>query len=661
MSEIHRYKKIDNNNNLIKSRLEANDKQKKISLHPTRKNTRIINMDRIFSKYNFDISRIKKPIQRSIMNDEFLTQKISKKILIENDSTLHKKNLTNIETDYNFIIKPEVSLDMKKLTENKKNKNASHRRMQTEKKNINLMNKKKYRTGNCFVLINYRNLRRNNDITRDYLYEENNTKNSSKTKTCSNLTVNLNSSFKKKLYKKINPLKKKNGNNLKRFLPEKLTNLTIENLLQSSNISSSKNKKKKYYRNVNSHSNESKIISNKNHYLTCQASFDNLKDESKSKTKSKTKSKSKTNRREIKLLHNEKANVTKDSIKVKRSLLNLKLNINKNSKMNIEKLFKEKKLIKHIKNNLVLPKNLKFQTKKIVKIEKICKRGFWQPGTEKANQANQDNYFIVNNINDNPKYYYMGVCDGHGMYGKEVSDFLVNYLPKNLNENIKIKNIKYLNFESINSLSKIIKTTFIQTNNELVNNSRINTYLSGSTCSSILFTPRKIISINVGDSRCILGKLKGNKWISRDLSRDHKPSEKDEKNRILSNEGRVEKYKDEFGNYNGPLRVWLKYEETPGLAMTRSFGDELAHKIGVIVEPEIKEYVFLSEDKFFIIGSDGLWEYISSEECVNMVKDFYLKNDIEGAIKYLYKESSKRWIMQQDVIDDITIIIVFMN
>ena len=654
MSEIHRYKKIDNNNYLIKSRLEANAKQKKISLHPTRKNTRIINMDRIFSKYNFDLSRIKKPIQRSVMNDEFLTQKISEKKLIEKDSSLHKKNLTHIETEYNFIIKPEVSLDMKKLTENKKNKNVSHRRMQTEKKNINLMNKKKYRTGNCFVLINYRNLRRNNDITKEYFYDGSNSNNSLKTKTCSNLTVNLNNSFKKKLYKKINPLTQKSGNNLKRDLPDKTTNLTIENLFQSSSILFSKNKKKKYYRNVNSHSNESKIISNKNHYLTCQTSFKNLNDESKSKSKSKS------NRREIKF-YKEKSNVTKESIKIKRSLLNLKLNLKKNPKMNIEKLFKEKKLIKHIKNNLVIPKNLKFQSKKIVKIEKICKKGFWQPGTEKANQANQDNYFIVNNINDNPKYYYMGVCDGHGMYGREVSNYLVNYLPKNLNENIKNQNIKYLNFESINSLSKIIKNTFIQTNNELTNNSRINTYLSGSTCSSILFTPRKIISINVGDSRSVLGKLKGNKWISRDLSRDHKPSEKDEKDRILSNDGRVEKYRNEFGNYNGPLRVWLKYEDTPGLAMTRSFGDELAHKIGVIVEPEIKEYVFLSEDKFFIIGSDGLWEYISSEECVNIVKDFYLKNDVEGAIKYLYKESSKRWIMDQDVIDDITIIIVFMN
>ena len=56
-----------------------------------------------------------------------------------------------------------------------------------------------------------------------------------------------------------------------------------------------------------------------------------------------------------------------------------------------------------------------------------------------------------------------------------------------------------------------------------------------------------------------------------------------------------------------------------------------------------------------------MWEYISSEECVNIIKDYYLKNDIEGAINHLYKESSKRWIMEEDVIDDITLIVVFMN
>ena len=37
----------------------------------------------------------------------------------------------------------------------------------------------------------------------------------------------------------------------------------------------------------------------------------------------------------------------------------------------------------------------------------------------------------------------------------------------------------------------------------------------------------------------------------------------------------------------GPLRVWLKSEDTPGLAMTRSFGDSMAAQVGVHSQPEI--------------------------------------------------------------------------
>ena len=40
---------------------------------------------------------------------------------------------------------------------------------------------------------------------------------------------------------------------------------------------------------------------------------------------------------------------------------------------------------------------------------------------------------------------------------------------------------------------------------------------------------------------------------------------------------------------------------------------------------------------------------------------YYLKDDIEGALSYLYKESSKRWIMEEEVIDDISLILIFLN
>jgi serine/threonine protein phosphatase PrpC len=64
----------------------------------------------------------------------------------------------------------------------------------------------------------------------------------------------------------------------------------------------------------------------------------------------------------------------------------------------------------------------------------------------------------------------------------------------------------------------------------------------------------------------------------------------------------------------GPSRVWLKEQAIPGLAMSRSFGDQVAASVGVIAEPEITEWEFKAEDKFFILASDGVWEFIESDE-----------------------------------------------
>lgn len=37
--------------------------------------------------------------------------------------------------------------------------------------------------------------------------------------------------------------------------------------------------------------------------------------------------------------------------------------------------------------------------------------------------------------------------------------------------------------------------------------------------------------------------------------------------------------------------------------------------IGVVAEPEIKEFKLSKADKFMILASDGVWEFISSEVC----------------------------------------------
>ena len=146
------------------------------------------------------------------------------------------------------------------------------------------------------------------------------------------------------------------------------------------------------------------------------------------------------------------------------------------------------------------------------------------------------------------------------------------------------------------------------------------------------------------------------------LSRDHKPTIPEEAERILKVGGRIRPMKDEDGEFIGPPRVYMKDKDMPGLAMTRSFGDYFGSTAGVISEPEVSEYFFKPEDKFMVLASDGLFEFMDSQICVDIIKDYYDKNDIVGCCEYLYKESTRRWIQEEeDTIDDITMILVFFE
>ncbi len=42
-------------------------------------------------------------------------------------------------------------------------------------------------------------------------------------------------------------------------------------------------------------------------------------------------------------------------------------------------------------------------------------------------------------------------------------------------------------------------------------------------------------------------------------------------------------------------------------------GDLAVKEIGVISTPDIQEYSITPRDKFFIMASDGVWEFISNE------------------------------------------------
>ena len=177
---------------------------------------------------------------------------------------------------------------------------------------------------------------------------------------------------------------------------------------------------------------------------------------------------------------------------------------------------------------------------------------------------------------------------------------------------------------------------------------------SGSTVVLIHVTPEKIISINCGDSRAILITKKQN---IIPLSRDHKPELPEEKARIEASGGRVDKI---YGM--GPFRVWFKNEDYPGLAMSRSIGDKLAHKVGVSDIPEIKEFnIDDFEPLAIIVASDGIWEFMPNEDVKNTVMNYSYSKDANMCAKKLVEKARLIWQGTGYAIDDITCVVAFFE
>ena len=109
------------------------------------------------------------------------------------------------------------------------------------------------------------------------------------------------------------------------------------------------------------------------------------------------------------------------------------------------------------------------------------------------------------------------------------------------------------------------------------------------------------------------------------------------------------------------MRVWLKNENSPGLAMSRSIGDRVAHQVGVIHEPEVLEVALREQDVFVVLASDGVWEFLSNDEVCSIVYPCWLQGSPEIAAERVIKESLLKWKSLQDIVDDITVIVVFLK
>lgn len=75
-----------------------------------------------------------------------------------------------------------------------------------------------------------------------------------------------------------------------------------------------------------------------------------------------------------------------------------------------------------------------------------------------------------------------------------------------------------------------------------------------------------------------------------------------EADRIRSCNGRVFALKEE----PHIQRVWLPNENSPGLAMSRAFGDFMLKDHGIIAIPDVSYRTLTSRDRFVVLASDGV-------------------------------------------------------
>ena len=147
-------------------------------------------------------------------------------------------------------------------------------------------------------------------------------------------------------------------------------------------------------------------------------------------------------------------------------------------------------------------------------------------------KENQDS-LIIKPFSDHDTSIF-GVCDGHGQYGKEISNFIALTLPNLLKTQALSPPVLYNSIKTIeNSLCK----------------SHIDTSYSGSTLVLCCINKNILFTVNIGDSRAILIKKHYNLEVIQ-LTTDHKPDLPDEQSRIISSGGRVAPF-----NNAGPARV----------------------------------------------------------------------------------------------------------
>ncbi|XAR65954.1 Phosphoprotein phosphatase [Bertholletia excelsa] len=209
-----------------------------------------------------------------------------------------------------------------------------------------------------------------------------------------------------------------------------------------------------------------------------------------------------------------------------------------------------------------------------------CKRG--------KRGAMEDRYSANVNLQGDSKQAFFGIFDGHG--GAEAAEFAA----KNLDRNI----INEVTRRGEQEVEEAVKDGYLTTDTKFMKEN----VRGGACCVTALIRQGELIVSNAGDCRAVMSRG----GVAEALTVDHRPSRKDERDRIETNGGYVD-------CYHGVWRL------QGSLAVSRGIGDRHL-KQWVVAEPETKILSITSDCEFLILASDGLWDKVGTQEAVNIIR-----------------------------------------
>ncbi|KAF8908875.1 phosphatase 2C-like domain-containing protein [Gymnopilus junonius] len=192
---------------------------------------------------------------------------------------------------------------------------------------------------------------------------------------------------------------------------------------------------------------------------------------------------------------------------------------------------------------------------------------------------------------------FFAVYDGHG--GSTVARFAGLNVHKRL---VSEETYQQGDYESA------LKKAFLGTDEDLLANPAHTRDPSGCTAVAALITrDNKIYVANAGDSRSVIS-IQGE---VKPLSFDHKPTSATERARISAAGGYIE-----YGRVNG------------NLALSRALGDfefKKNYSLGpeaqiITANPDVTCHEITDEDEFLVLACDGIWDCLSSQQCVDFVR-----------------------------------------